>query len=411
MVTLTKPIKIVGVMPCRDGCPRQDAFMSMVMALKKVSNDAACAAALAPNHLSIVQNRNEIVHGFLNTESGTHLLMVDDDVVIPEDAVIKLLECEADLASACVPMNWTCGRNNRVVLDVSSDGVTWEPDWFEGIIDCYAVGFGCVLFSRRLLEAMEPPYFELPFTHKPQQKTQELQEIPRMTEDTIFCDRVRKIPGMTIRAHGEIRCSHHTKIDLAHCLNHQSKWFGCTTYDSMMQWPTDESHLPLLDALLKGKEIKSCIMFGGTKLTCERLLQEPRDVVFVGEPHDLNRWPCEMVGREGFRPQILHNHVAPTLARNFDADLYIIDCGDPDLDHDLRHEITNALARQDKGIIMLHDVQTPLLRRTVKYSNFTSKRVFQPKRGPATAIMSNACNLGELFKLDSETKEPTCSPA
>ena len=99
----------------------------------------------------------------------THLLTVEDDMVIPQDVIPELLRVDAPVVYATYtwrrgpPHAWNCYRH------VSDDnGVSWMDDapeqcaaWArEGrVIDVVGVGLGCTLIERQVLEAIE---FRLP---------------------------------------------------------------------------------------------------------------------------------------------------------------------------------------------------------------------------------------------------------
>ena len=106
--------------------------------------------------------RNDIVAHFLRSDH-TALLMIDDDVVPPED-VLRLTEVDADIAAIPYPM--FRGENFPfpcVFLPGSTpDKLTYpEQPWMvRGRVEAAAVGTGCMLIHRHVLEHpdLHPPF-------------------------------------------------------------------------------------------------------------------------------------------------------------------------------------------------------------------------------------------------------------
>ena len=111
-------------------------------------------------HLAVDSVRNDIVHAFLQTDSQA-LLMLDDDVVPPVD-VLRLAELDTDIAA--IP--YLTFRNKVpapcTYLRTGADSITLRrPVWGEtGVVECDAMGTGCMLIHRRVLEHPEfrPPF-------------------------------------------------------------------------------------------------------------------------------------------------------------------------------------------------------------------------------------------------------------
>ncbi len=157
---------------------------------------------------SVDYARNIGVANSLNSDPRpTHLLMVDDDIFMPEGTIPALLECDAGIAGGCYP------GMKRVREDVSAplilvrrDGC-WSPGWFDGIVDAEVVPGGCMLIDVDALDTLGFPWFRFP---------QELKNgvITNMTEDVDFCERAAAA-GFSVKAHGGVRCSHMNRLDLS----------------------------------------------------------------------------------------------------------------------------------------------------------------------------------------------------
>jgi len=140
------------------------------------------------------------------------LAMIDDDIVFPPDALVRLMKTlEDDPKTALVgalyysrdglrPMavdRWT-GEDTTTALVPAFDDST------AGIVD--GVGFGCVAVRLSALAQLERPLLS---AHIIIQRTQRLVRIT--DEDYLFCERLRRA-GWTIRLHGGVRCRHYDRV-------------------------------------------------------------------------------------------------------------------------------------------------------------------------------------------------------
>jgi len=157
-----------------------------------------------PRRMSIDRMRNVAARVALDNNCD-YLMFVDDDVLIPTNALDKLIEVDADIVSG-----WTIIRGYPYenmffrymdegqvhltqVKDKELPRGSFTPDGGE-VIDVDAVGFSCVLIKTSLLKKVEPPFFVTG---------------PRNTEDIYFCVKVQKnISGVTIKTHLGVKTSH-----------------------------------------------------------------------------------------------------------------------------------------------------------------------------------------------------------
>lgn len=120
-------------------------------------------------------------------ECVSHVMFVDDDVLIPPDAVARLLAHKrpiiAGLYYAKTP------AEQPLILGDRYEGV--ETNWTPGdVVECAGHGMGCTLIERRVFEALEPPWFKT---------TRDNTETPEgvgvhwfQSEDMYFLERARK---------------------------------------------------------------------------------------------------------------------------------------------------------------------------------------------------------------------------
>ncbi len=127
------------------------------------------------NESLITRARNSIVAHFLGNESYTHLLFIDADISFQPQAVMRLLEKDAEAVAACYPtkaINWNHLRaqvakeqNNQRLLAKSLDyvvalpegdipgttSIVIEPDGFAKVT---RVGTGFLLLKRSVFTRM-----------------------------------------------------------------------------------------------------------------------------------------------------------------------------------------------------------------------------------------------------------------
>lgn len=139
------------------------------------------------------------------------LAMIDDDVVAPADALVKLSAAlDADPKAALAG-----------ALYYSRDGARpmavdrWDSaDTTTAAIPAYAretvaavdgVGFGCVIVRVAALRALEPPYFAIHAYVDPATRT-----VRQCDEDYLLCERVRRA-GWRVLLHAGVRALHYDR--------------------------------------------------------------------------------------------------------------------------------------------------------------------------------------------------------
>ncbi len=135
------------------------------------------------------------------------LLMCDDDMVLPKDALAKL--------SAVLDEDPACALAGA--LYYSRDGFRpmavdkWNPDdttsanvpgFGEAPVAVDGVGFGCVLLRLDALPSMQPPYFSAHIFIEPTAS-----RVRVCNEDYLFCARLRA-DSFKVVLHPGVRCGH-----------------------------------------------------------------------------------------------------------------------------------------------------------------------------------------------------------
>tara|TARA_Y100000310_G_scaffold343630_1_gene452176 strand:- start:3356 stop:4060 length:705 start_codon:yes stop_codon:yes gene_type:complete len=151
---------------------------------------------------TVLHARKDIVTEFLKKEY-THLFWVDSDIILPKDALKKLIESNKDIVSGIYlspfkypdlpviihPVAYKLTRKEELRLPIQC------PEIKKGeIMEMHSVGFGCCLIKREPIEKIE------------------LRRIPNTpsTEDILFCADARP-KGYKTFLHTEVLCKHGMK--------------------------------------------------------------------------------------------------------------------------------------------------------------------------------------------------------
>ena len=142
--------------------------------------------------------RNEI--GKRTLDGGYDaVLMIDSDMIVPKDAIVKLTEKPFDLVLGCYPKKNTkdgavelfkLGKANYV------DFYRYSELGEERFI-VKGGGFGCALVNAKLFKALKFPWFKYVIYDSG----------ALLSEDLYFCDSARKA-GFVIDADPRVRCGH-----------------------------------------------------------------------------------------------------------------------------------------------------------------------------------------------------------
>lgn len=152
-----------------------------------------------PRRTPIDTSRNLAAkHAIIN--ECDYLFFYDDDVIVPLDALRKLLACKADVAAG---LTYIRGYPfNPMIFDFKKVNGNWTMPFMtdfkkrakNGIVNCHAVGFSCALIDMKSLQKLPAPYF-MTGTHN--------------TEDVYYCCKLKDyIPNSKIVVDSTIVTSH-----------------------------------------------------------------------------------------------------------------------------------------------------------------------------------------------------------
>jgi hypothetical protein len=143
------------------------------------------------------------------------LVMVDDDMVLPPEALGELMGALcSDPQLAVVGALYYARDGLRPIVadhwdsrDTTTAGI---PAYTNALTYCDVVGFGCAALRVSALCSMPPPYF------RTQVYVEERAASVRIcNEDYLFCEDVRRA-GWRVALHAGLRCKHYDRISGTH---------------------------------------------------------------------------------------------------------------------------------------------------------------------------------------------------
>lgn len=150
---------------------------------------------VSPNKVMWSTARNAAVRLALEADDVTHadgILWVDSDVVLPQDAITRLVAENKDFITGIYvqrePPHFPLVANFDAVRKTFSWFIEFPPNVVAPVDGC---GFGCVLTSLKMLKALKAPWFAF----------------ETYSEDFDFCLRARAA-GYQLFVHTGVLCGH-----------------------------------------------------------------------------------------------------------------------------------------------------------------------------------------------------------
>lgn len=130
-----------------------------------------------------------------------YLLSVDSDIVLPNDALLKMIAADKDIISGLYIQRIPGTQTLEVYMDTPNGGCTNIPYsllYNRGVVEIAACGMGCVLIKSDVFRKMEYPHF----VYK-----EALNHNDTVSEDIYFCLKARN-SGFSVWADTSIKCDH-----------------------------------------------------------------------------------------------------------------------------------------------------------------------------------------------------------
>jgi len=156
-------------------------------------------------NLGYCESRQYFVDKALSENVYTHILFLDDDILLPLDAVSKLVEANADFISANYVKRNPLLESTATRL-VPNDKLVWTQSIIEPtqgdyrILDANCVGLGAALVDVDVFRKVPAPFFEFRWEYNPDGSRKRL----LVGEDSTFCQKAmmhgvmpKIIPGLS----------------------------------------------------------------------------------------------------------------------------------------------------------------------------------------------------------------------
>jgi hypothetical protein len=160
---------------------------------------------------NFVPAQRELIARHALKVNADYLLMVDDDIVMPEDAVTELLSVFESDARCGVAGGLYYARDGIRPMAVANwdpiDTTTaYTPAFKSDPVVVDGVGFGCVLINCDLLKILVEPYFAAQVFVE-----ESLRRVRVCNEDYLFCHRA-KAHNFSTYLHAGVRLGHYDRV-------------------------------------------------------------------------------------------------------------------------------------------------------------------------------------------------------
>jgi len=184
-------------------------FIESLSRLKLPLNVASLKRSVAIGNY--IPGQRELIMSDAIDEGFDYLLFVDDDVVLPEDALEKLIAtAESDPKTAVVGALYYSRDSARPIAvadwnssDTSSAHIPAFTSWSTDVVD--GIGFGCALLRVSVAKELGAPYFPAHIYIE-----RHARRVRQCDEDYLYCERVRK-SGYVVRLDARVRCAHYDR--------------------------------------------------------------------------------------------------------------------------------------------------------------------------------------------------------
>lgn len=162
---------------------------------------------IMPTHTPYENGLNRICKDIVTgAQPCDYWLNIDSDNP-PMNNPLDLVELDKDIIGCPTPIWHDKGQGDYPIcwnaMTNVGEGYKEYPVT-QGLQEVDAIGSGCMLVARRVLEKMEPPWFVRETDHW---------GIVQRGHDFLFCDKAREA-GFSVWAHYDYLCRHFNEIDL-----------------------------------------------------------------------------------------------------------------------------------------------------------------------------------------------------
>jgi len=177
----------------------------LVLLLHELSNQDKYDLLISyPSDKPIAYNRNKIVQRFLSRKDMDYLMMIDSDIVPPEN-ILNLVDYQKDIIT---PVLFAYQGDKVLPLAVrlrKEDGfyTPIDPQETTGLQEVDGNGTGCMIIKRNVLEKIRSPFLN----------RYDADGMKKLGLDFAFC-RDAKAKGFSVWCHFDYICDHYTVVNL-----------------------------------------------------------------------------------------------------------------------------------------------------------------------------------------------------
>lgn len=139
--------------------PRPLAYAPFWVSVLNMDKPAGSSFMMASGS-RVDRQRNSVVREALDG-GYDYLLFLDDDHVVPKDAIFRLLAHQKDFVTGLYVTRAVKPRTTQMLAVEDKFRSLTNEDMAKPLIEIDASGMGCALISRRLLQTVEPPWFQV----------------------------------------------------------------------------------------------------------------------------------------------------------------------------------------------------------------------------------------------------------
>jgi cellulose synthase/poly-beta-1,6-N-acetylglucosamine synthase-like glycosyltransferase len=149
-------IGVIGVSTAEQG--RHSSFWASFAGLYRPSDTYTVVASSS----NIAENRNTVSQVAIDKQADW-VLYLDDDHILPQDVLSRLLDCDQAVVSALYTQREPPFNPVLMQAELPQGGFSQKSlsPSDQGLIEVAAAGAGCLLVKRYVLDALEPPYWTL----------------------------------------------------------------------------------------------------------------------------------------------------------------------------------------------------------------------------------------------------------
>jgi cellulose synthase/poly-beta-1,6-N-acetylglucosamine synthase-like glycosyltransferase len=205
---------IIGILRCdRPVTPAWEAALNALQIPDGLTVRHAIITSPGQNKFNEIEAaRNELAE---RSQDARYLFFLDDDVIPPAGALVKLVGVLAENPEARICGGLYPRRNGR---HVPGELMVWKGNYEDdttqviasipdGAFRCDSLPTGCMLIDTRIFSELPKPWFQVIYFNRRSTQVPDGYLTIKITEDVHFCRKVVKA-GYEVWSHGGVICEH-----------------------------------------------------------------------------------------------------------------------------------------------------------------------------------------------------------